>query len=152
MTVAKQLATVGVVGAVLVGVASASGIARPTAQPASLAIAQVGSTPKGKGPLSSRHVNVVIANSNLSFIVKIRNGAVRRPVRITLIVPRPDSSLGPIVKAKTVVLRASRIGTVKLGPFAPIQFAQRETLRLLVTDTQRLRGWTTSYPVIFSLG
>lgn len=132
MTVAKRLAAVGVVGVVLCGAVSASAVARLSAERASLAVVQVSSTPKGKGPLSMRHLNTVIANSNLAFVVKIRNGAARRPVTVTVSVRRPKSSLGPLVMAKTAVLRANRIGTVDVGPFARVLFAERTNIKVSV--------------------
>ena len=99
-----------------------------------------------------RHQNTVIANANLAFVVKIRNGTARRPVTVTVSVSRPKSSLGPLVKAKTVVLRANRVGTVKLGPFARVLFAVPTRVKVSIADARTREVWTTAYPVIFSLG
>jgi hypothetical protein len=152
MTVAKQLATVSVVGAVFVGVVSASAVARPASQRASLTVVRASSTPDGKGVLSSRRLNTVVASTNLAFVVKIRNGAARRSVKITVVVSRPDSNLGAIVKTKAFELRGNYVGTVKVGPFAPVMFARRASLTVEVADSRTGKGEATAYPVIFSLG
>ncbi len=146
MTVAKRLATVGFVGTLL---AVGSGAAH-AAQHDALSIVRVSSTPKGKGALSMRRVNTVVATAGLAFAVRIRNRGARRTLRLTLTVPRP--SLGPIVKSRTVLLGAREARTVTVGPFTPVAFAQRERLKLSIADARSREVWTTVYPVIFSLG
>ena len=118
----------------------------------SVFITKVTSTPAGKGALSPRHENVVIATSGLTFRVSLRNSSSRRQLKITVSVTRPHSPQGPLVRSKTVWLGATRSGAVKLGPFMPILFAQRSRLKVSVADPRTREVWTTAYPVIFSLG
>jgi hypothetical protein len=99
-----------------------------------------------------RHLNTVIATSNLAFTVSLHNSSARRHLKVTVSVTRPRSSQGPLVRSKTVWLGATRSGAVKLGPFMPILFAQRSRLKVSVSDPRTREVWTTAYPVIFSLG
>jgi hypothetical protein len=121
-------------------------------QRGSLAVLGVTSSPEGKGVLSSRHLNVVIATSGLSFRVALANHAARRRLEIAVTVTRPRSSEGPLVESKTVWLGATRAGAVKLGPFMPVLFAQRARVKVAVSDQRTRETWSTTYPVIFALG
>ena len=152
MTVAKRLAAVCVSGAVLVGVVSAAAAAHPASQRTTLAIARVTSSPKGKGALSSRHLNTVVATTDLAFTVGVRNTGARRRVTITVTVSSTRMSSGAIVMTKTVWLRAHLPGTVKIGGFMPVPFAVRARLKVAVSDVRTGEVWTAAYPVIFSLG
>jgi hypothetical protein len=152
MTVARQLAVACIVGAVSVGVVSASAVARSATQRGSLAVVRVTSSPKGKGALSSRHLNTVVASTDLAFTVGVRNTGARRHVTITVTVSPTRVSSGAIVMTKTVWLRAHLPGTVKIGRFMPVPFAVRTQLKVSVWDVRTGEVWTTAYPVIFSLG
>jgi hypothetical protein len=168
MTVARRLAAVGLVGVVLCGAlgTSASGRSPGQVQRATvlrgelsqlhaslkLAVVRVNSTPKGRGSLSMRHINTVIASNKLAFIVRIRNEGGKRPVTVTVTVSRPNSTLGSLVKRKTLVLRANQLGIVRLGTFAPVLFAERCRIKVSVSGARSREIWTMVYPVIFSLG
>ena len=141
-----------VVGAVSVGVVSGSAVASSSSQRGSLAVVRVASTPKGKGALSMRHLNTVIASSSLAFTVSLHNFSARRHLKVTVSVTRPRSSQGSLVRSRAVWLGATRSGAVKVGPFMPILFAERSRVKVSVFDPRTREVWTTVYPVIFSLG
>ncbi|MDQ1701573.1 MAG: hypothetical protein QOF57_825 [Frankiaceae bacterium] len=124
--------------------------ARTDGQASTLSVG-ISSAPGGRGPLSRRHVNVVPVPPNLSFKVVVRNGAPQRRVKITLSIIGRPSSYAPIVKTRSITLALNQMAAVEFGNLGRIAFAQRETLKLAVADSQAHEVWVATYPVIFSL-
>ena len=123
----------------------------PANPPAGLTVTRVISTPGGHGPLSPTHENVIPVHAGLDFAITLENGDIRRNLTVSVTThPAPPTHRSHAVihhvKPRTAV-------TVRLGNLAgKILFAQREALKVTVTDAQRRETWIRSYPIIFSLG
>lgn len=152
VTLAKRLATISGAGVLLIGFVCAAAGAQPAQHGALTGLRVVTTTTHGNRVLSPRHVNVVVANSKLAFVVSLHNTGARRRVIFRLSVSRPRSSLGPLVVSKSAWLRADRRATVRVGTFGPVVFAIPGRLKVSISDPQSLETWTATYPVIFSLG
>jgi hypothetical protein len=117
-----------------------------------LTVTKLISTPDGRGPLSRQHLNVVTVHPNIAFKVTIRNEAAQRLLRVTLSITRAPTTLGSIVKSKTVVFASNQTQSVRFGKLGQVAFAVRETLKVSVADPQTHELWVARYPVIFALG
>ena len=59
----------------------------------------------------------------------------------------------PILRRQTITLQPHAGATVRLGDLVgKILFAQRERLKVDVTDTEHRETWVRAYPIIFALG
>jgi hypothetical protein len=148
----RRRCRMAIAASVLVATAFSGVVARADGHASTLSVVTVTSAPGGRGPLSPRHVNVVPVHPDLSFKVVLLNGASQRRVKVTLTIAHRPSSFSPIVKTSTIALAAKHTASLEFGKLGQIAFAQRETLKLSVVDSQTHEVWVASYPVIFSLG
>lgn len=122
----------------------------PANPPSGLTLTRVVSGPSRRGPLNASRLNVVAVHPGLHFAVGLRNGSLRRKLTVTVTVSRGNVD-SPPARRKSITLQPH--ATVRLGDLVgKILFAQRETLKVAVADTQHRETWVRTYPVIFSLG
>ncbi len=124
----------------------------PTNPLSGLNVTQVISGPSSRGPLSTRHENVVAVHQGIHFAVGLRNGNLHRKLTVTMTIT--GGTLGsPIVRQQTIIVQPHAGTTVRLGDLVgKILFAQREQLKIEVADSQNRETWVRSYPIIFALG
>jgi hypothetical protein len=124
----------------------------PANPPNGLILIPVISGPSSRGPLSATNENVVAVQPGLHFAVGLRNGSLRRKLTVTMTIS--GAHLGaPILRRQTITLQPHAGATVRLGDLVgKILFAQREQLKVDVTDTERRESWVRTYPIIFALG
>jgi len=124
----------------------------PANPPSGLTLLPVISGPGSRGPLSATNENVVTVHPGFHFAVGLRNGSLRRKLTVTMTIT--GANLGsPILRHQTITLQPHAGATVRLGDLVgKILFAQRERLKVDVTDTEHREIWVRAYPIIFALG
>jgi hypothetical protein len=143
---------IGTLATIAIGFATAAAVAQPDGTRNTLAVTRLISTPDGRGPLSRQHLNVVTVHPNLAFKVAIRNGGAPRQLKVTLNITRTPSTIGPIVRTKSVAFASEQTRVATFGKLGQVAFAVRETLKLTVADPRTRELWVFRYPVIFALG
>jgi hypothetical protein len=110
----------------------------PANPPGGLTLTQVTSEPNGRGPLSPAHENVEV-QPDAQFAVGLRNGNFGRKLKVTVTIS--GGNLGQsILRRKTITLDPHAGATVRVGNLVgKIRFAQREQLKVEVTDTSTAR-------------
>jgi hypothetical protein len=114
-------------------------------------VRSVSSYPPGHA-LSPTRLNVVVVHPGLRFTVELENKSrLKRDVRVALRTAGAKGSK-PGVQRQSVPLAPAQLVSLQFKKLGQVAFAQRQTLKITVTDAAHREVWSRSFRVIFALG
>ncbi len=114
-------------------------------------VRNVSSYPYGH-TLSPTRLNVVVVHPGLRFTVELENKSrLKRDVRVALRIAGAKGSK-PVAQRQSIPLTPAQLVSLQFKNVGQMAFAQRQTLKITVTDAAHREVWSRSFRVIFALG